>query len=141
MGEAPAVTYDADWQAIGPRAIRERTAHNRIMTLPAAALETTGFTEGTDVAMFARGGEILLTRWDDGIPEAVALPSHADEPGVGEGHYVTAGVRELHTSSETHLLTITRRAMDVANVTADVHLQMWATEGALKLTVDGPDVE
>lgn len=136
------VTHDSDWRPAGARKVRSRTETNRIITLTGDALEASGFEDGTEVSIFARGGEILLTRWADGIPEVTVLPSHAsDEVGVGEGVFLPAGVREVHSSGTSIIVTLTDRALTVAGFDTGQPLQEWTHEHALKLTAEGPDVE
>lgn len=141
MSEVKTVTHNTEWRPAGARKVRSRTETNRIITLTGDALEASGFEDGTEVSLFARGGEILLTRWAEGIPEVVVLPSHADEEGVGDGVFLPAGVREVHSSGTSIIVTLTDRALTVAGFETGQPIQEWGYEDALKLTAEGPDVE
>lgn len=143
QGEAETPTWDPEaWEPVGARKVRSRTETNRIVTLTGDALEASCFEDGTEVSLFVRGGEIILWRWDAGIPDVAVIPSHADEEdGVGTGIFLPAGVREVHSSGTSIIVTLTDRALTEAGFDTGQPLQEWAREDGLKLTAEGPDVE
>lgn len=118
------------WEPTGARTIRARSETNRITTLTRESLEEAGLEEDTDMAIFARRGEIRLYPWEDGIPAEVAE------------EYYPCGVREIHTSGTSTVITLTDRALKTAEFSEGTKLQQWgkADPSGLKLSTEGPDL-
>lgn len=125
----PATQADG-WEATDARTIRARSETNRIITFTPATLVESGIEEDEDMAIYARPGEIRLYPWFDPIPEEVA-----------ESDFRPCGVREVHTSGTSTVITLTQLALDVAGVDKGDAMQQWSGDNALRLTTEGPDVE
>jgi len=130
---------DTEWRPAGARGVRSRTEANRIITLTGDALEESGFAEGTEVSLYTKDGEIRLEDWATPVPPAVAAPPEAE--AGGHPRFRPAGVREIHGSGTSIIVTLTERALALAGFREGQQLQEWAREGTIKLTTDGPDVE
>lgn len=123
-----------DWRATGERTIRARSETNRILTLTLDTLDETDLGE-EPVAFYARKGEIRAYRWEDGIPQDVCEARHR-----GEEPFLACGVREIHTSGTSTVVTITEDALGVAGFAEGTPVQQWSIEAGVKLTPDGPDL-
>lgn len=125
------------WSPTGARTIRARSETNRITTLTKESLEEAALEDGVDMAIFARPDEIRLAPWEDGIPDGVCLPDKQGERGI----FYPCGVREIHTSGTSTVITLTERALETAGFDEGTKLQQRAEERGLKLEREGPDVE
>lgn len=125
----PATTNEG-WEPTEARTIRARSATNRIITFTPSTLTATGIEEDEDMAIYAREGEIRLYPWSAPIPEEVA-----------ESDFRPCGVREVHTSGTSTVITLTERALSRAGVDKGSRMQQWSGDKALRLTSEGPDVE
>lgn len=121
---------DNEWEATEARTIRARSATNRIITFTPSTLAASGIEEDEDMALYARPGEIRLYPWDGPIPAELA-----------ESDFRPCGVREVHTSGTSTVITLTERALSVAGVDKGSRMQQWSGSGTLRLTNEGPDVE
>ena len=118
------------WSATGARTIRARSETNRITTLTRESLEGAAVEGGTDMAIYAREGEVRLYRWGDPIPAELA-----------ESTFRPCGVREIHTSGTSTVVTLTERALALAGFSEGTKLQQRTRDGGLKLSTNGPDIE
>lgn len=125
----PATTNEG-WEPTEARTIRARSATNRIITFTPTTLIETGIEQDEDLALYAREGEIRLYPWERPIPDDVA-----------ESDFRPCGVREVHTSGTSTVITLTERALARAGVNKGDRMQQWSGDHALRLTTDGPDVE
>lgn len=118
------------WEPTGARTIRARSETNRITTLTRESLDEGEIEDGEDMAIYAREGELRLYRWEDPIPAELA-----------ESDFRPCGVREIHTSGTSTVITLTERALTRAGFAEGTKLQQRTRDGGLKLSTDGPDVE
>lgn len=126
----PATTSNEGWEPTEARTIRARSETNRIITFTPSTLEESGIAVGLDMAIYARKGEIRLYPWSEPIPEAVA-----------ESDFRPCGVREVHTSGTSTVITLTETALGVAGVTKGDRMQQWSGAESLRLTTEGPNPE
>lgn len=119
-----------EWEPTGARTIRARSETNRITTLTRETLDEAGLEDGVDMAIYAREGEIRLYPWEDGIPAEVAE------------EFYPCGVREIHTSGTSTVITLTDRALVTAGFAEGTKLQQRGKEAlrGIKLSGEGPDV-
>jgi hypothetical protein len=118
------------WSVTGARTILARSETNRITTLTRESLEGAGVEAGTDMAIFAREGEVRLYRWVDPIPAEVA-----------ESTFRPCGVREIHTSGTSTVVTLTKRALSLSGFSEGTKLRQRTQDGGLKLSPEKPGVE